>query len=61
MSSTDNTLFYKMAHERFVGVLVTHIDDVLHTGNVQFEESVKKVFIYVTSKSRDSSKWINQW
>ena len=42
MSSIDNTLFYKMEHERLVGVLVTHIDDFLHSGNGEFEESVMK-------------------
>ena len=42
MSSIDNTLFYKMEHERLVGVLVTHIDDFLHAGNSQLGESVMK-------------------
>lgn len=42
MSTMDNTFFYFYHENQLSGVLVSHIDDFLHAGNNQFEDTVMK-------------------
>jgi len=61
MSKLDKTLFRFYENNKLSGLLVTHVDDVLYSGNTKFNnEIIKTIFkkFKISSEYRDSFRYL---